>query len=172
MPDRWVDAIDYEEFLGEAKVAWVLDAWIEETTEDVTIEKFRVQPGDLYRLISTARWLLYASHELARLFGGKDLLPHLSELVERVEKGVKAQLLPLVRLKGIGRVRARVLYDAGLKTTKDLKRTPVEKLINLPLIGPKLGKKIKEQAGGFVKAKEWKRLKKTEASEQKALTEY
>ncbi len=172
VPDRWVDAIDYEEFLGEAKVAWVLDAWIEETTEDVTIEKFRVQPGDLYRLISTARWLLYASHELARLFGGKDLLPHLSELVERVEKGVKAQLLPLVRLKGIGRVRARVLYDAGLKTTKDLKRTPVEKLINLPLIGPKLGKKIKEQAGGFVKAKEWKRLKKTEASEQKALTEY
>ena len=172
VPDRWVDNIAYEEFLGEAKVAWVLGAWIEETTEDETIEKFRVQPGDLYRLIATARWLLYASHELARLFGSKDLLSHLSELMERVEKGVKAELLPLVRLEGIGRVRARVLHDAGLKTVRDLKRTPVEKLTSLPLIGPKLAKKIKEQVGGFVRAKEWERLKKREVSEQKALTEY
>jgi len=172
VPDAWADHITYEEFLGEAKVARVLDAWIEESTEDMTIEKFRVQPGDLYRLISTARWLLYASHELARLFGCKDLLSHLSELIERVEKGVKAELLSLVRLEGIGRVRARVLHDAGLKTAKDLKRIPVEKLTNLPLIGPKLAKKIKEQVGGFVKAKEWKKLKKSEISEQKALTEY
>jgi len=172
VPDAWADHITYEEFLGEAKVARVLDAWIEESTEDMTIEKFRVQPGDLYRLISTARWLLYASHELARLFGCKDLLSHLSELMERVEKGVKTELLSLVRLEGIGRVRARVLHDAGLKTAKDLKRIPVEKLTNLPLIGPKLAKKIKEQVGGFVKAKEWKKLKKREISEQKALTEY
>jgi helicase len=172
VPDEWADHITYEEFLGEAKVARVLDAWIEELTEDETIENFRVQPGDLYRLISTARWLLYASHELARLFGCKDLLSHLSELMERVEKGVKTELLSLVRLEGIGRVRARVLHDAGLEIAKDLKRIPVEKLTDLPLIGPKLAKKIKEQVGGFVKAKEWKKLKKGGNSEQKALTEY
>ncbi len=172
VPDAWADRITYEEFLGEAKVAQVLDAWIEELTEDETIEKFRVQPGDLYRLISTARWLLYASHELSRLFGCKDLLSHLSELVERVEKGVKVELLTLVRLEGIGRVRARVLHDAGLKTVKDLKKIRVEKLTDLPLIGPKLAKKIKEQVGGFVKDRQWKKLKKGEISEQKALTEY
>jgi helicase len=172
VPDEWGDRIDYEEFLGEAKVAWVLDAWIAETTEDETIEKFRVQPGDLYRLISTARWLLYAAHELARLFGHKDLHPHVSELMERVEKGVKAELLPLVRLEGVGRVRARVLSDSGLRTISDLKRAPVEKLTSLPLIGPRLAKRIKEQVGGFVKAEKWKRLKEGAVSEQKALTEY
>ncbi len=172
VPDAWTDHITYEEFLGEAKVARVLDAWIEELTEDETIEKFRVQPGDLYRLMSTARWLLYASHELSRLFGCKDLLSHLSELMERVEKGVKVELLTLVRLEGIGRVRARVLHDAGLKTVEDLKRIRVEKLTGLPLIGPKLAKRIKEQVGGFVKDREWKKLKKGEISEQKALTEY
>jgi helicase len=172
VPDEWVDRIAYEEFLGEAKLAWVLDAWIEETTEDETIEKFRVQPGDLYRLIGTARWLLYASHELASLFGHKDLLPHLAELMERIEKGVKAELLPLVRLEGIGRARARILHNSGLKTIADLKRAPLEKLTSLPLIGPRVAKKIKEQVGGFVKSEEWEKLKKAKASQQRALTEY
>jgi helicase len=172
VPDEWTDRIAYEEFLGEAKLAWVLNAWIEETTEDETIEKFRVQPGDLYRLIATSKWLLYASHELASLFNHKDLIPHLAGLVERTEKGVKAELLPLVRLERIGRVRARILYNSGLKTLTDLKRAPLNKLTNLPLIGPKLAKKIKEQVGGFVKAEEWKKLKKGETAEQRAITEY
>jgi helicase len=172
LPDEWVDRIAYENFLGEAKLAWVLDAWIEETTEDAAIEKFRVQPGDLYRLIQTARWLLYASHELASLFGHKDLLRNLAGLTERVKKGVKAELLPLVRLEGIGRVRARILHDSGLKTIKDIKRAPLEKLTNLPLIGPKVAKKLKEQVGGFVKSKEWEKLKKKKSLEQQALTKY
>jgi helicase len=172
VPDEWTDRITYEEFLGEAKLACVLNAWIEETTEDETIEKFHVQPGDLYRLIATSKWLLHASHELASLFKHKDLLPHLAELMERTEKGVKAELLPLVRLKRIGRVRARILYNSGLKTLTDLKRAPLNKLTNLPLIGPKLAKNIKEQVGGFVKAEEWKKLKKGEPAKQQAITEY
>jgi helicase len=171
-PDEWTDRIAYEEFLGEAKTAWILGSWIEETTEDEMIEKFRVQPGDLYRLTSTARWLLYASHELAKLLRCKDLRPHLSKLVERVEKGVKAELLPLVRLKGIGRVRARILYNSGLKTIKDLKIAPIKELTSLPLIGPKLTKEIKEQVGGLVKSKEWKRLKKKKGAKQQAITKY
>lgn len=172
VPDEWEDRIDYETFLGEAKLAMVMDAWIKEITEDGIIEKFRVQPGDLYRLLSTARWLLYASHEIGSLFGYKDLLKNLAELMDRVEKGVKAELLPLVRLEGIGRVRARILFNSGLRTIEDLKTAPIEKLTSLPLIGPKLAKKIKEQVGGFVKSEEWKKLKKKKALEQQPLTEY
>ncbi|UCE29336.1 MAG: DEAD/DEAH box helicase [Candidatus Bathyarchaeota archaeon] len=172
MPDEWVDRIAYENFLGEAKLARVLDAWIQETTEDDAIGKFRVQPGDLYRLISTARWLLYASHELASLLGHKTLLRNLAKLTERVEKGVKTELLPLARLEGIGRIRARILHDSGLKTIKDIKGAPIEKLIGLPLIGPRVARKIKEQVGGFVKSEEWKKLKKEKTSEQQALTKY
>jgi helicase len=172
VPNELADRIAYEEFLGEAKLAWVLDSWIKEVTEDGIIEKFRVQPGDLYRLIATGRWLLYASHEIAALFRHKDLLPNLTELMERIKKGVKKELLPLVRLEGIGRVRARILHNAGLKTISDLKTAPLKKLTGLPLIGPKLAKKIKEQVGGFVKQKEWKKLKSKKSLEQQALTKY
>jgi helicase len=172
VPDEWEDRVTYEEFLGEAKLAWVLQSWIEETSEDEMIGKFRVQPGDLYRIIDTARWLLYASHELARLFKHKDVLSSLSELMERTRKGVKKELLPLVRLEGVGRVRARILFNAGLKTVEDLKRAPMEKLTSLPLIGLKLAKKIKDQVGGFIRAEEWERLKRGEEWEQKAITEY
>jgi helicase len=172
VPDELEDRIDYEEFLGEAKLAMVMDAWIKEVTEDGIIEKFMVQPGDLYRLLSTARWLLHASHEIGGLFGYKDLLKNLAELMDRVEKGVKTELLPLVRLEGIGRVRARILFNSGLRTVEDLKTAPIEKLTSLPLIGPKVTKKIKEQVGGFVKSEEWKKLKKKKALEQQPLTEY
>lgn len=172
VPDEWEDRITYEEFLGEAKLAWVLKSWIEETSEDEMIGKFNVQPGDLYRTINSAKWLLYASHELARLFKHKDDLPNLSKLTERVQKGVKKELLPLVRLEGIGRVRARILHNAGLKTIDDLKRAPMKKLTSLPFIGLRLSKKIKDQVGGFIKAEEWKKLKRGEEREQRAITEY
>ena len=172
VPDQWEDQIAYEDFLGEAKMAWTLHSWIEEASEEQMIEQFSVQPGDLYRVIDSARWLLYASHELGRLFEHKNILRLLDIVMERIEKGVKAELLPLVRLEGIGRVRARILYNAGLKTLDDLKKAPIEHLTSLPLIGPKLAKKIKDQVGGFIKAEEWKKLKKGEEWEQRALTEY
>lgn len=92
--------------------------------------------------------------------------------MERTRKGVKKELLPLVRLEGVGRVRARILFNAGLKTVEDLKRAPMEKLTSLPLIGLKLAKKIKDQVGGFIRAEEWERLKRGEEWEQKAITEY
>jgi helicase len=172
VPDEWEDRVAYEEFLTEAKTAWVLETWIEEITEDQLIERFRVQPGDLYRTIESARWLLYASHELARLFGHKDILPDLDMVTERIEKGVKKELLPLVRLEGVGRVRARILHNAGLKTIDDIKKASVEQLTALPLIGPKMAKRIKDQVGGYIRAEEWKKLKKGEEWEQRALTEY
>jgi helicase len=172
VPDEWEDRLGYEQFLGEVKTATVLKAWIEEASEDEIIEKFRVQPGDLYRTIENAKWLLYATHELAVLFGNKEIPPLASELMERVEKGVKKELLPIVRLEGVGRVRGRILYNAGYKTIEDLKHAKIEDLINLPLIGPKLAKKIKEQVGGFVKKETWEKLEEKEEWKQKALTEY
>jgi len=172
VPDEWEDRIAYEQFLGEVKTAMTIKAWIEETSEDEIIEKFRAQPGDLYRTIENTKWLLYASHELATLFGNKQVLPETLELKERVEKGVKKELLPIVRLEGVGRVRGRILYNAGYKTIEDIKTVPIEDLMNLPLIGPKLAKKIKEQVGGFVKKEVWEKLEKEDAWKQKALTEY
>ena len=172
IPNEWEDRIGYEEFLGEVKTAMVLKSWIEEASEDEIIEKHRVQPGDLYRTIENAKWLLYATHELAVLFGNKEAQPLTLELMERVEKGVKKELLPIVRLEGVGRVRGRILYNAGYKTIEDIKHAQIEDLMKLPAIGPKLAKKIKEQVGGFVKKEVWEKIEKGEEWKQKSLTEY
>ncbi|MEM3672613.1 MAG: DEAD/DEAH box helicase [Candidatus Bathyarchaeia archaeon] len=172
LPNEWEDRVTYEQFLGEVKTAMVLEAWIEEKSEDEIIERFRTQPGDLYRIIENAKWLLYATHELAVLFENKQVLAPTLELMERVEKGVKKELLPIVRLEGIGRVRGRILYNAGFKTIEDIKHAQLEELMNLPLIGPKLAKKIKEQVGGFIRKENWERLEKEDVWKQKAITEY
>ena len=174
VPDMWGDQVAYEEFLAELKCASVLLDWIDEATEERILDAHRVEPGDLLRLLETADWLLYSSHELAGLFGHKDLVKPLSVLRTRVQSGVKAELVPLVVLQGIGRVRARMLHNAGMKTIEDLKRTSATDLMKIPFIGPAVAKKIKEQVGGKIKAEEWEAMKSKpgETEEQRLLSEY
>ena len=171
-PDEWQDSIAYEQFLGEVKTAATLDAWIEEMSEETLIEKFRVQPGDLYRTIENAKWLLHTTHELAQLFGNRPMLPQILEVKQRVEKGVKKELLPLVKLEGVGRVRGRIIYNAGYKMAEEIKRASLNDLASLPLIGPKLAKRIKEQVGGFAKKETLDKIDEEAEWKQKALTEY
>jgi helicase len=172
VPNEWDDHIAYEEFLGEIKTAMVLHSWIDEVSEEKLLEQFRVQPGDLYRIIENAKWLLHATHELGALLGNREILPLAFELVERVSKGIRKELLPIVKLEGVGRVRGRIIYNAGFKTIDDIKHASLEDLTNLPLVGPRLAQKIKEQVGGFVKKETWEKLERGEEWKQKALTEY
>jgi helicase len=172
IPSELDDQIAYQEFLGEVKTAMVLKSWIEEASENLLIDQFRVQPGDLYRTIENAKWLLHATHELAKLLGNKESRPLASELIERVTKGIKKELLPIVKLEGVGRVRGRIMYNAGYQTIADIKHAPLDDLINLPLIGPRLAKKIKEQVGGFVKKEMWEKLEKGDEWKQKSLADY
>jgi helicase len=176
VPEYYGDTngITYEEFLSEIKCARVLYEWINETSEDGILEVHKVEPGDILRMVDTAKWLLHATHELAELFGHKDLLKPTYELQIRCAKGVKTELVPLVELEGIGRVRARALFNAGYSSFDHLKRASVTDLMNVPLIGPSVAKKIKEQVGGLIKAEEWERLrsKTGEVTEQSLLTDY
>jgi len=172
LPSEWEDTVAYESFLGEVKTAMTLLAWIDELSEDQIIERFTVQPGDLYRTIDNTKWLLHATHELATLLGNKQIIPKTGELEARVAKGVKKELLRLVRLEGVGRARGRILYNAGYATIEDIKHADLNDLTSLPLIGPRLAKKIKEQVGGFVKKETWEKLDKEDEWKQTALTEY
>ena len=99
-------------------------------------------------------------------------MPFASELLDRVAKGIKKELLPIAKLEGVGRVRGRVMYNAGYQTITDIKHAPLEDLINLRLIGPRLAKKIKEQVGGFVKKEMWDKLDKGDEWKQQSLADY
>ena len=175
IPTQFEDPVAYEEFLGELKSAQVLSDWIDERTEDQILETRKVEPGDLLRLVQGSEWLILATQELGRLFGHKDLLAPLEMLKVRLAKGVRPELVKLTTLEGVGRVRARMLYDAGLKTIEDIKERSLEQLMSIRTIGPSLAKKIKEQAGGLIKADEWEKAKKAKPSDveqQVVLTEY
>jgi helicase len=175
VPTQFEDPVAFEEFLGELKAAQVLSDWIDERTEDQILETRKVEPGDLLRLVQGSEWLILATQELGRLFGHKDLLAPLEMLKVRLAKGVRPELVKLTTLEGVGRVRARMLHDAGLKTIEDIKERSLEQLMSIRTIGPSLAKKIKEQAGGLIKADEWEKArnaKPSEAEQQAVLTEY
>ena len=177
IPDQTYDYIGYAEFLGEVKTAMVLNSWIDELPEDKIMERFNVQPGDLYRTIENAKWLLHGIEELSPVVTkNREVTALGAELVERVSKGIKKELLPIVALEGVGRVRGRTIFNSGYRTVVDLKHATIEELTAIPSVGPRLAKKIKEQVGGYVKKDEWENLAKAskapEEPQQKGLFDF
>ena len=140
------DMARYEIFLAEVKTAKLLDDWINEVHENDIAEKFKIGPGDIRNKMDIAEWLMHATVRLAELFN-KDAAREVEELRTRIRYGVKSELLELVKLKGIGRVRARTLYDRGLKSIEDLRVTSYDRLKQIPTIGEAVARSIKTQLG-------------------------
>jgi helicase len=144
---------DYDFFLAEMKTASLLDDWMAERTEDEVTKKFGIGPGDIRRMTDQAEWLLYSMAELGRIFNKKKVRA-LTRLTTRVQYGVKEELLELISLRGVGRVRGRALYQRGFKTLRDLQKADPNDLSRIPTIGPSLAVKIKEQVGAPVDVRE------------------
>ena len=123
----------------------ILLEWIDESSEANLNEKIGVEPGDLYRMIETAYWLSYCLYEIAKLIGRKDLLAEINILRLRIRHGIKSELIPLIQLEGIGRIRARSLYKAGITNVTQIDKISESKLGSVPKIGVKLARKLKNQ---------------------------
>ncbi|MDI6643179.1 MAG: ATP-dependent DNA helicase [Candidatus Hodarchaeaceae archaeon] len=145
IPDPQREPDRFEGLLAELKTAQMIQAWIDEVKEDDIHERFGIGAGDIRRSADTAEWLLYAAHELASLFKVRVALAPLRKLHERVRHGVREELLELVRLRGIGRVRGRSLFRAGYRKLADIERATQEELARVPYIGPEIAKSIKRQ---------------------------
>lgn len=143
VPEEWDE--QYDEFMKTIKTALLFDDWINETTEDDLLSKYGVTPGELRTRLANADWLLYSVSELALLLGYKQLLKDLRKLRVRIKHGVKEELVPLVRLQGIGRVRARKLFSHNLKSLEDLRKIPIESLSRI--VGTAIANSIKKQLG-------------------------
>jgi helicase len=119
--------------------------WINESSERNLSDRLGVEPGDMHRIVESSDWLLYALYEFAKLFDRNDVLETLFNLRIRTKYGVKQELLPLIKLEGVGRIRARALYNAGFIDIQILKSTPESSISNISKIGPSIAKKIKRQ---------------------------
>lgn len=141
IPKEW--DFEFDGFMRSVKTAMFFEAWIQEKTEDQILTRFRVAPGELRSRLYVADWLVYSLQELALLLAIKDKLKDIRKLRVRLKYGVREDLMPLVRLKSVGRIRARKLYKAGFKTIASLRKAPLETLSKI--VGPKIAYNIKEQ---------------------------
>ena len=141
IPDEW--DFEYEKFVRTVKTSLMFLGWIEEKTEEEIMKDFGVTPGDFYGRRQIAEWLLYSFSEIAKLLGLKDSVERLNLLRLRMKYGVRKELLRLVKLKDVGRVRARKLYNMGIKDVSEIKRLGLLRLERV--FGPKIARKIWEQ---------------------------
>ena len=77
----------------------------------------------------------------------KNILKLIRELHIRISHGIRKELVPLVKLRGIGRVRARLLFNSGFKTIASLRKAEPKELSKVPAIGSEIARSIKEQVG-------------------------
>jgi helicase len=110
----------FEDWLSALKTARLLEDWASEDDEEEITERYGVGPGDIRGKVDTAQWLLGAAESLAAeldLGAG----PAIREARTRAEHGVRAELVDLAGVRGVGRKRARRLFEAGVETPADLR---------------------------------------------------
>lgn len=136
---------EYDDYLASIKTAMFFNEWIDEKDEEFLLEKFDIRPGEIRVKLDLADWLLYCSTEIARMAGFKEILKEIIKLRLRVQNGVKEELLALIRLEGIGRVRARKMFNARIRTIGDIKKARINILVDI--LGKKTALSVKEQVG-------------------------
>tara|TARA_B100000686_G_scaffold284477_1_gene308059 strand:+ start:6933 stop:9083 length:2151 start_codon:yes stop_codon:yes gene_type:complete len=136
-----VEHVELEFYLWDLKTALLLMDWIEETPEEHLLKRYSTTPGDIRAKVETAEWILYAMGEISELVSPEST-KIITELQIRVNNGVKKELLPLLELESIGRVRARALFNSGFTTQGSIRDAKPSDLAKITGIGSKLGEKL------------------------------
>jgi len=123
------EAIDLEEE-RRMKGALVVQSWMQEDSHESIEEKWGVQPGDLRSRVELIEWLLFSMRRILSEDDGlarvdrnahKTLYESIDEVHRRVRFGCRADILGLVAIKGVGRVRAREMADTlGVCSASDV----------------------------------------------------
>ncbi len=160
---------EWDEFLMTLKTALFLQDWIEEVQEDALLETYGIAPGEVHAKLERADWLIYGCEELSRIIGLHALRTPLGRMRLRLKHGAKEELLPLLQLKGIGRVRARKLLNNGVRTLQHVKDADVSALAGL--VGKQVALDLKKQVGQDV-SPEKVQVKPHKRKGQTSMTDY
>lgn len=110
-----------------AKVALFLRDWIDHTPLREIEERYRTMTGQVLAAAEQIAWLIDATAALAQAHGGgSGFVDALRWLSERVQRGLRAEALPLARAAdpGIPRSALAALVAHGLHTAQALADTP------------------------------------------------
>ena len=121
--------IDIENENMRIKALCVLESWMEEKTLREIEEEFDSQPGDVRTRVELAEWLLYSARRM--LVSDSEVVEeaseatsivseYISEIQKRIRYGCKSDILSLVGIRNVGRVRAREMKRLGLETIYDI----------------------------------------------------
>jgi helicase len=143
------DNDESEMFYRSLKTALLLSDWADELSEEKICERYSVGPGDIYGMVESINWLLHAGAELARMFRPQ-FHASIREYEVCMKSGIRRELLPLVRLRGIGRVRARRLFNNGIQTPNAIVAACVAEVTKI------IGRGITEQIFSQLKGKKSK----------------
>ena len=145
---------ELELFMSQLKTAFIIQDWIAETSEDSILDRYNVGSGDVFSVVSNAEWLLYATNEIAKLLGHSEVAAKTKILHNRVINGIKEELLDLVSIPGIGRVRARLLFNKDYTSQEIIKQTNPAEMQKIPGIGTEIVKSIYNHLFGEKKSLE------------------
>jgi len=135
---------NYDWMLKEAKTAAMLMSWIYESSENEICERYGVGPGDVRRVTETAEWLMHSTAQLSRHLD-LGVTRQSAQLEKRLHYGANRDLLALLELTGIGRVRARKLHLAGYTSQESLKEAGESEIGRI--VGTKIAEKVMAQLG-------------------------
>jgi helicase len=142
VPYEWGDG---EEYFRAVKTAMALLDWAEEVGEATICDRYGIGPGDLHGIVEGIGWLLHAAGRLSPMVAPN----HKEAVIEtdlRVRYGVRHELIPLVQIRGIGRVRARRLFNNGLTGPDALRKAGLERLTSI--LGAGIAAQVLAQAEG------------------------
>ncbi len=134
--------LGYEDFFQAIKTALVLQDWTNEVPIEMIAERYSIGPGDIHGLVDGIGWLVHGAREICRR-EMPALQKDVADLEIRIRHGVKEELLPLIRLRGIGRIRARSLFNSGYTTPAEVADAGVVKIARI--IGQKTAESIIDQ---------------------------
>jgi helicase len=134
---------EYDDFLHSIKTSLFMLDWCDEMDEQFLLEKYSIRPGEIRAKLETADWIIYSCVELSKILSFNDLNKYLLKARFRLKNGVKEELLPLLKLKSVGRIRARKLFNNGYKNIGDLRKAEITNLVQL--IGKNIANNIKQQ---------------------------
>ncbi len=140
--DLWFPVPDEEDetedYYRAFKTAMLLSDWTNELSDTQICERYSVGPGDIYGMVESVTWLLHASAELARMFASA-FQSGVRGYEVCMKNGTRRELLPLLRLRGVGRVRARRLFNNRMTTPDEIASHGIDEVTRI------LGRGVAEQ---------------------------
>ncbi|MCL6015161.1 MAG: helix-hairpin-helix domain-containing protein, partial [Candidatus Thermoplasmatota archaeon] len=116
-----------EDDMAAGKTAMLLLDWINEVPIYEIEEKYSVGSGDIESRKSSAEWIVMAASRLAAEFR-RELSYPLDVLSLRLKEGVRDDIMSLISIPGVGRVRARRLYENGFKKPSDIAKSTIQSI--------------------------------------------